>query len=302
MNDFDDGIDPVWKKLNENDCIDKIIEEDKGYYSNIPINDAPNRQFFTTSNTQNYISQLTGCSLILRGQARQNSSGDLRLFLSHATDIKKIRLACIYVRYLIDHNIRSLPKNFQLLLKQSESRTIRPQTSASTLLLFSGEYVSKIQLPRELEDVPIQFNLRGRILGPDGCNIKYIKKITGCHTQLKGRGSGFIDPKLNREDDHALFMHIAGRSGEQLAFASELALDLAKNVKEDFIKWEKSHQKTIDKEYQDNWKKWARETQRIILDMNESNVLPNSLSIDDLLISDEKEPEELPLGYDLLEI
>jgi hypothetical protein len=53
------------------------------------------------------------------------------------------------------------------------------------------------------------FNLRAQVVGRGGDNVKYIQQETSCKVQIKGRGSGFMEPQTGQESDEPMYLHIA---------------------------------------------------------------------------------------------
>jgi homoaconitase len=90
------------------------------------------------------------------------------------------------------------------------------------------------KLPIDLE--PINgFNLRAQVVGRGGDNVKYIQTETGCKVQIKGRGSGFLEPQSGQESDEPMFLHIAGPRPEGVAKAKELCEGLLNTVRTDYM-------------------------------------------------------------------
>ena len=63
------------------------------------------------------------------------------------------------------------------------------------------------KLPVGLESLR-NFNVRAKVVGPQGSFVKYIQQETGTRVQIKGLGSGFIDQETGRESDEPLYIHI----------------------------------------------------------------------------------------------
>lgn len=63
-------------------------------------------------------------------------------------------------------------------------------------------------IPIDLEPIP-GFNLRAKVVGQGGQNVKYIQEKTGCKVQIKGRGSGFIEHNTSAESDEPMYLSIA---------------------------------------------------------------------------------------------
>lgn len=61
--------------------------------------------------------------------------------------------------------------------------------------------------PVGIEGAP-HFNIRAKIIGPQGSYVKHIQSETGARVQLKGRGSGFVESATGVEADEPLYMHI----------------------------------------------------------------------------------------------
>lgn len=53
------------------------------------------------------------------------------------------------------------------------------------------------------------FNLRAQVVGRGGDNVKFIQQETSCKVQIKGRGSGFMEPNSGQESDEPMYLHIA---------------------------------------------------------------------------------------------
>jgi len=64
------------------------------------------------------------------------------------------------------------------------------------------------KLPVGLETIR-NFNVRAKVVGPQGSFVKYIQQETGTRVQIKGIGSGFIDQETGREGDEPLYIHIS---------------------------------------------------------------------------------------------
>ncbi|KAF2013794.1 eukaryotic type KH-domain (KH-domain type I) [Aaosphaeria arxii CBS 175.79] len=89
------------------------------------------------------------------------------------------------------------------------------------------------KIPVDLE--PINgFNLRAQVVGRGGDNVKYIQQETGCKVQIKGRGSGFMEPQSGQESDEPMYLHIAGPRPEGVAQAKQLCDELLEKVKSDY--------------------------------------------------------------------
>ncbi|CAO3589452.1 unnamed protein product [Absidia cylindrospora] len=92
------------------------------------------------------------------------------------------------------------------------------------------------------EDVPVDiadgphYNLRAKIVGPQGAYVKHISSVTGCRIQLRGKGSGFYEQETGMESEEPLHIHISTPRQEMLPKAVQLAKDLIGTIKEEVEK------------------------------------------------------------------
>lgn len=78
------------------------------------------------------------------------------------------------------------------------------------------------------------FNVRAKIVGPQGLFVKFIQQETSARVQIKGIGSGFIEQDTGRESDEPMHIHIAAPEQIMVDKAKDLADDLLVVVRE---KW-----------------------------------------------------------------
>lgn len=52
------------------------------------------------------------------------------------------------------------------------------------------------------------FNIRAKILGPGGAYVKHVQQETATKVQLKGKGSGYLEPSTNKEAQVPLYISI----------------------------------------------------------------------------------------------
>lgn len=68
------------------------------------------------------------------------------------------------------------------------------------------------------------FNVRAKVVGPQGVFVKHIQQETATRVQIKGIGSGFIEQETGRESDEPMHIHI---TFVFTCLASKVVLNLA---------------------------------------------------------------------------
>lgn len=91
------------------------------------------------------------------------------------------------------------------------------------------------RLPVNLETLR-NFNVRAKIVGPQGMFVKYIQGETSARVQIKGIGSGFIESDTGRESDEPMHIHVSGPEQIMVDRAKDLAEDLLVVVREEWGK------------------------------------------------------------------
>jgi hypothetical protein len=76
-----------------------------------------------------------------------------------------------------------------------------------THTLHSQRKWPEAKLPVGIESIR-NFNVRAKVVGPQGMFVKYIQQETQARVQIKGVGSGFIDQETGRESDEPMHIHI----------------------------------------------------------------------------------------------
>jgi hypothetical protein len=89
------------------------------------------------------------------------------------------------------------------------------------------------KLPIGLEPIDT-FNVRARIVGRGGENIKSIQNETGCKVQIKGQGSCFKESSTGEEAEEPMFLYVVGPDAKGVAEAKGLCEELLVRVKGDY--------------------------------------------------------------------
>merc|ERR1712232_354533 len=65
-----------------------------------------------------------------------------------------------------------------------------------------------------------------KIVGQGEANVKHIREAYSCTVQLRGRGSGFMEPDTGQELQERMFLELSATNRENWRNASDMAQDL----------------------------------------------------------------------------
>nr|CAG8513933.1 8420_t:CDS:10 [Entrophospora candida] len=202
-----------------------IKESDMEFTQDITINDCKNRYLLTKGATQQMIQKETGADVTTRGKYYPEKSlvtdKDPPLYL-HVTAPSK-------------ESLDAAVKKIDELMEQYFAPA--PQTSTPRP---SASHIAGRQFVQDKVFVGIEpdrtFNARAKIVGPQGAYVKHIQAETSAKVQLKGRGSGYVEPTSGTEAFEPLHIHITCWSQEGLEKAKKLCEDLISTVKSEWDK------------------------------------------------------------------
>ncbi|KAL4740302.1 hypothetical protein BDV11DRAFT_169208 [Aspergillus similis] len=205
----------------------EIYVADGDYIKDIEINDLRNRYTLTKGSTQKMIKDETGADVTTRGNYYPDKSmataANPPLYL-HVTSTSKEGLEKA-VALIEDLMKKELPN----LVDERRFRRREPEQVERDE--FGRRKWPEEKIPVGLEPIP-GFNLRAQVVGQGGMYVKHIQQQTRCKVQIKGRGSGFLEPSTGRESDDAMYLHVAGPDPNEVQRAKALCEDLLNNVRE----------------------------------------------------------------------
>ncbi|CAG8460407.1 3135_t:CDS:10 [Paraglomus brasilianum] len=198
---------------------------DLEFTKDIVINDCKNRYLLTKGATQQQIQKDTGADVTTRGKYYPDKSlateKDPPLYL-HITAASQESL---------DEAVKKIEEMMEQIFNTAPTQNARhgaSQHSGGRQFVQDKVFVG-IEPDRS-------FNARAKIVGPQGAFVKHIQQETGAKVQLKGRGSGYVEPTSGAEAFEPLHIHITCWNQEGLEKAKRLCKDLIGTVK---AEWEK---------------------------------------------------------------
>ncbi|RHZ79676.1 hypothetical protein Glove_142g47 [Diversispora epigaea] len=194
-------------------------ESDLEFVQDIVINDCKNRYTLTKGATQQLIQKETGADVTTRGKYYPDkqlaTEKDPPLYLHVTASTKEALDAAI--------------KKIEELMEQSFTPAPPVPTPRPPGIHPGRQFVQdKVFVGIEPDRT---FNARAKIVGPQGAYVKHIQQETGAKVQLKGRGSGYVEPTSGVEAFEPLHIHITCWSQEGLDRAKKLCEDLISTVK-----------------------------------------------------------------------
>jgi len=89
----------------------------------------------------------------------------------------------------------------------------------------------------EAESLHPEFPTVVRIRGEGDANVEHIRMQTKCHVQLRGRGSGTLEPETNQELPEPMFLWLTSDNVENGKASLEMTQDLLKSIYEGHQQW-----------------------------------------------------------------
>ncbi|OAX35417.1 eukaryotic type KH-domain type I [Rhizopogon vinicolor AM-OR11-026] len=194
---------------------------DGDFTHDIDINDVRNRYMLTKGSTQSEIHEDTGASVSTKGvwypDRSKATEKDPPLYLHISASSKEM------LQKAIDKVNELIAVDLGPLVEDKKDR------------LREKRKWPEEKLPVGLETIR-NFNVRAKVVGPQGMFVKYIQQETSTRVQIKGQGSGFVEQETGRESDEPMHIHITGPDENQVARAKVLTEDLLEVVRSEHAK------------------------------------------------------------------
>ncbi|ORX98529.1 aconitase family-domain-containing protein [Clohesyomyces aquaticus] len=211
----------------------EVYQQDGDYIKDIEVNDLRNRYTLTKGATQKMIKEETGADVTTRGEYYPDKSMATAaappLYL-HITSTSKEGLdkAVSKIEELMKQDLPNLVDERRFRRGREQDTVERDE--------YGRRKWPEEKIPVDLEPIG-GFNLRAQVVGQGGQNVKYIQQETRCKVQIKGRGSGFMEPQSGQESDEPMYLHVAGPDPAMVQTAKDLCLELLANVKKEYEKF-----------------------------------------------------------------
>ncbi|XP_042209836.1 trithorax group protein osa-like isoform X2 [Homarus americanus] len=246
-------------RTKNNKSNDLFIEE-------VVINEAPMsaRNFLTRSSTQEEISKMSGAAVSTRGRYMNpeelknpsKNSGDRPLYLHiQAVNQQDVKVAVGRIMHIIMEHSHRKGHNMQrprgprpnpapgLMGPRPSSgpraprpmvfRPPRPDMSAPPPQTQPPPPLSNIFREKVFLPVNIGLNptdIRARLLGDSGMNLRYIQEETGVAISIRGIGSGYHEHGTGQEAQDSLHFYLEHDNQDQFNQAKDLVVNLAQTV------------------------------------------------------------------------
>merc|ERR1719350_1815211 len=91
------------------------------------------------------------------------------------------------------------------------------------------------------ETLHSDFPTVSKIIGVHGANVEHVRSQTHCTVQLRGRGSGYLEPETGQELQENMFLFLTSSVPENGKVALDMVQDLLKSVYEEHQSWCSQH-------------------------------------------------------------
>ncbi|XP_015757658.1 PREDICTED: UPF0469 protein KIAA0907 homolog [Acropora digitifera] len=225
----------------------------------VEINDSAARTLLCRGTTQDEINRYSGAAVSTRGkymteQDKKEAEGTgvkpLYLCIQGLTQ-EKVDLAVKRIKEImagVDGNsnpTQTNPSTSQPQKMASPSPVATPAFNQPSAVfdrqpLPPGMHYVQEKVFVGLDNSMPEFNVKERLQGPGGNYFQHISTQTGAKVQLRGRGSGFIEPTSGKEAFEALYIYVSHGKVDGLAAAKKLVENLIQTVHTEYKAFEQS--------------------------------------------------------------
>ncbi|KAJ1888753.1 aconitate hydratase [Kickxella alabastrina] len=220
------------------------------FTANIDISSSTNRQYLASNSAHRAIIESTGVEVSTKGRYcpnTENATGaDPALHLHiEAPSQECLDRAIAMVERLkteapSEESAGSSQAMAAMALNDSSeyggvNRHYRPgSASGSASGSHSGRLQEKVFVDMESER---GFNVRAKLIGTGGENMKYIQNTTGARVQVRGRGSGFGDGSVAVDSNEPMHLYVTARTEEALIQARDYCQSLIDTIRSQYFEF-----------------------------------------------------------------
>ncbi|KAJ2494923.1 hypothetical protein IWW47_004340, partial [Coemansia sp. RSA 2052] len=207
------------------------------FTADVDINDSDNRQMLAKSSTHISIAEATGVEVATRGRhyadASEASSADPALHLHLEATSQDMLDRAIEMIEAMKGDGPAIAHSHSLLYADgvdganyahSDQQLSGRQSSAD-----GGQQRLQDKVYVEVESVR-GFNVRAKLIGTGGENMKYIQNTTGARVQVRGNGSGCDDNAQGSDPYEPMHLYITATSEDSLNQAKEYCTSLIETL------------------------------------------------------------------------
>ncbi|XP_022784895.1 UPF0469 protein KIAA0907-like isoform X2 [Stylophora pistillata] len=219
----------------------------------VEINDSAARTLLCKGTTQDEINRYSGAAVSTRGkfmsenekrEAEGTGVKPLYLCVQGLTQ-EKVDLAVKRIREIIagaDVNVPppSQPQKMPVTSPASTPACNQPLPMFDRQPLPPGMHYVQDKVFVGLDNSLPEFSVKEKLQGPGGSYFQHITMQTGAKVQLRGRGSGFIEPTSGKEAFEALYIYISHGRVDGLTAAKTLVENLIQTVHTEYKAFEQT--------------------------------------------------------------
>ncbi|XP_078372406.1 uncharacterized protein LOC144656045 isoform X2 [Oculina patagonica] len=219
----------------------------------VEINDSPARTLLCRGTTQDEINRYSGAAVSTRGkfmseqekrEAEETGVKPLYLCIQGLTQ-EKVDLAVKRIKEIMaGADVNAYPPNQPPRMPVSSPMATpsfnQPLAIFDRQTLPVGMHYVQDKVFVGLDNTLPEFNLKEKLQGPGGSYFQHITMQTGAKVQLRGRGSGFIEPTSGKEAFEALYIYISHSKVDGLAAAKKLVENLIQTVHTEYKAFEQT--------------------------------------------------------------
>ncbi|KAJ2809022.1 hypothetical protein H4R20_000445 [Coemansia guatemalensis] len=204
------------------------------YYKDVSINHSENRQILAQSATHRIVMEATDVQITTRGRYYPDPANatpadpELHLHVEATTQESLDRAVAMLERMKIEgvpeRPMSDEPRAGSFSGPSNTGDRHRGGRSGSGA---SSRFQDKIFLEVESER---GFNVRAKLIGTGGENMKYIQNTTGAHVQVRGRGSGYSENYSNAENNEPMHLLVMSDHEDSQAQAIEYGRSLVDTI------------------------------------------------------------------------